>query len=46
MCLVTVGATFGVIEWQKRQASVSSTGEPESEDRRSQDQGDQRPDHR
>jgi hypothetical protein len=28
-CLVTVGATFGVIEWQKRQSSASSTAEPE-----------------
>jgi hypothetical protein len=28
-CLVTVGATFGMIEWQKRQSSVSASGEPE-----------------
>lgn len=28
-CLVTVGATFGVIEWQKRQVSSKETGEPE-----------------
>lgn len=27
-CLVTVGATFGMIEWQKRQASAA-TSEPE-----------------